>query len=116
MDGLSYDKRSDKGLVAAWVYHCYRCGHIWLPRDYDVSHINTLARDPPKACARCKSKYWNRFRRVIDDGKYTSITRNSAQYRELRRNESPEEKERIDKMLKSFRRKIRRNERKEENE
>ncbi len=113
-DGLTYDKRSDKGLVAVWAYRCNRCGYIWLPKDYDASHSNTLARDPPKVCARCKSKYWNRFRRDIEDVKVTSETRESAEFRELRRNQTPEQRENFDKAVKSFRRKIRRHERKME--
>ena len=109
---LIYDKRSDKGLVAVWAYHCYRCGYIWLPKDYDVSEINTLARDPPKACARCKSKYWNRFRKCIDDVEYNSIRRDYAQDREVTRNQTPEEREIFDKIVKSEVRKMRREERK----
>ena len=107
----SDDRSLDKGLVALWAYHCQRCGHIWLPKDYDASNINTLAREPPKACARCKSKYWNKSRRDFDE-KYTSITRSAAEDREVTRNQTPEEREIFDKIVKSFQRKIRREERK----
>jgi hypothetical protein len=110
---LKYDARADKGLVAVWAYRCFRCGYIWLPRDYDVSHSNTLAREPPKACARCKSKYWNRFRRDFEDNRLLSKTRDSAKSREFRRNQSPEEREKFDKIVKSAIRKVRRQERKE---
>jgi hypothetical protein len=114
--GLKYDKRmAAKNLVAVWAYWCYRCGYVWLPRDYDANSDNTLDREPPKSCARCKSKYWNKPRMDIeDDGSYNSITRDSAEVREIIRKQSPEERERDDKILKSLRRKIRREERKKE--
>jgi hypothetical protein len=52
----------DKGVVAVYAYHCHRCGYIWLPKDYDVSDENALHREPPKSCARCKSKSWKDIR------------------------------------------------------
>src|SRR5829696_3778216 len=56
---LPYDEEAEyKGLVAVWAYRCERCGYIWLPKDYDVSDSSTQNREPPKSCARCKSKYW----------------------------------------------------------
>jgi hypothetical protein len=51
---------------------------------------------------------------IEDDGSYNSITRDSAEVREIIRKQSPEERERDDKILKSLRRKIRREERKKE--
>lgn len=35
------------------VFKCDLCDHVWLSRD---RHPN----NPPIACARCKSHYWNR--------------------------------------------------------
>src|SRR5216684_1931281 len=34
------------------IFECKRCGHQWLSRDRQT---------PPKACARCKSVYWDRL-------------------------------------------------------
>lgn len=54
------------GIVMAQMYHCKRCNHLWLPKDFDASfnqseyvtrHLEL--KQPPKACARCKSKLWN---------------------------------------------------------
>jgi hypothetical protein len=57
---LVYDERcEDKSVIAVWCYFCYHCGYIWLPRDFDIRDIDTLDREPPKSCARCKSKYWD---------------------------------------------------------
>jgi hypothetical protein len=56
------------GIIVAQVYHCRRCNHIWVPRDYNpVFYSPYFMKDeymlesmkPPKACARCKSRYWN---------------------------------------------------------
>jgi hypothetical protein len=70
------EKASELGLVQVWAYHCQRCNHVWLPKDFDIGfHISMLKpgqknigedlvfsdREHPKACARCKSKYWNRL-------------------------------------------------------
>ena len=112
---LSHDKRvGNNGLavVAVWCYRCYRCGHIWLPKDYDVSELNTLAREPPKSCARCKSKYWNKFRRDFENSSLVGKTREDAKDREFRRNQTPEERVKSDKNFKSFQRRIRRLEKK----
>jgi hypothetical protein len=63
----------DKSIVAAWCYHCKRCNYIWFPKDYtgydtfgdrgEIIDNGILDRDPPKSCARCKSKYWNQYPR-----------------------------------------------------
>lgn len=31
-------------------HKCYRCRHIWLPRQYEIA----------KVCPNCKSPYWNK--------------------------------------------------------
>ena len=63
----------DKSIVAAWCYHCKRCNYIWFPKDYggydtfgergEIIDNGILDCDPPKSCARCKSKYWNQYPR-----------------------------------------------------
>ena len=63
-----------KGLVIAYAYHCQRCNYLWFPKDFDAvfssatsGGLNLIHRTPPKACARCKSKYWNSpFKRKTD--------------------------------------------------
>lgn len=70
------DKAYELGLTKVWVYHCGRCNYVWLPKDFDIIGNRKLFnpeqkrfgedlifREPPKACARCKSRYWNRFYR-----------------------------------------------------
>lgn len=41
-----------KQLVKVWKYGCERCGHEWIAR----------GEQPPTACPRCKSPYWDRPR------------------------------------------------------
>lgn len=55
------------GLITTLVYHCQRCNYLWLPKDFDAqfsdygSIYETIANlVPPKACARCKSRQWNK--------------------------------------------------------
>ena len=55
-----------KGLVVTYAYHCQRCNYQWFPKDFDAvlssatsGGLNLIHKIPPKACARCKSKYWN---------------------------------------------------------
>jgi hypothetical protein len=55
-----------KGLVVTYAYHCQRCNYLWFPKDFDAvlssatsGGLNLIHKIPPKACARCKSKYWN---------------------------------------------------------
>ena len=59
---LTSDELNERGLFSTWVYFRLRCGYLWLPRGYDpvIHDIETM--DPPKACARCKSRAWNKFR------------------------------------------------------
>jgi len=49
------------GLYAVLAYHCKRCNYLWFPRDYEISEKNIIEITPPKSCARCKSKYWNKI-------------------------------------------------------
>ncbi|MGH9982056.1 MAG: hypothetical protein ACRD6U_10945 [Nitrososphaeraceae archaeon] len=62
-------KAMDKNIVAAWCYYCKRCHYIWFPKDHSgyqtysrekIIDEGILDRAPPKSCARCKSKYWNK--------------------------------------------------------
>jgi hypothetical protein len=69
------DRAAERGLTQVWAYHCQRCNYVWLPRDFDLAWYgepkahpeatkrgqDLLFREPPKVCARCKSRYWNRF-------------------------------------------------------
>jgi hypothetical protein len=55
-----------RGLIITEAYHCQRCNYVWLPKDFSVKLISDYTTDDglmnrtgPKACARCKSKYWN---------------------------------------------------------
>ena len=52
------------GLIKIWTYHCNcnRCNYTWIPKDFDFNGNNDILFDiePPKSCARCKSKYWNK--------------------------------------------------------
>lgn len=45
-----YDEASKLGLL--------RCNYLWLPKDYDSEYHDIEKMDPPKSCARCKSRYW----------------------------------------------------------
>ncbi len=61
---------SDLGLKKTYAYYCERCNYLWFPKDFDPTNMiessgseyftgqNIFDREPPKACARCKSKYW----------------------------------------------------------
>jgi hypothetical protein len=56
------------GLRLAFAYHCNRCDYLWYPKDLDVIGQDKKMKDifnlpAPKACARCKSEYWNKPRR-----------------------------------------------------
>jgi hypothetical protein len=63
-------KAMDKSIVAAWCYYCKRCNYIWFSKNHsgyqtfgtkdEIIDEGILDRDPPKSCARCKSKYWNK--------------------------------------------------------
>ena len=56
-------KAEAKGLIKVYAYHCNRCNYLWFPRDYDYSFRSSpiLEMDPPKSCARCKSRSWQRL-------------------------------------------------------
>jgi hypothetical protein len=53
------EKQEALGLTDVMAYHCERCHYLWFPKDYDLGE-NILELEPPKACARCKSRYWNK--------------------------------------------------------
>jgi hypothetical protein len=60
------NKASRLGLWQVYAYHCLRCHHVWFPRwisGYHPYYFKELlfAEEPPKSCAKCKSKYWNRI-------------------------------------------------------
>ena len=42
------------GRIKVEAFKCYRCGHIWLPRDME-SKIDCLGKYQPKVCPKCKS-------------------------------------------------------------
>src|SRR5215475_9569414 len=76
------NKAWEMGLVNVYAYHCFRCNYTWLPKDFDFNWRcgnnkwddwgqDLLYRQPPKSCARCKSRSWN----------------NSIPRRKLRRND-----------------------------
>ena len=57
------NKASRLGLFKVYAYCCMRCNHIWLPRissGYNPFTYNkiVLNSEPPKSCAKCKSKSW----------------------------------------------------------
>lgn len=61
---------TELGLVEIHAYHCCRCNHVWLPKDFDLNcnlhndktdgykGHDLFFREPPKSCARCKSRSW----------------------------------------------------------
>lgn len=56
------------GLCLVYAYFCKRCNYVWIPRDFDPltqdafgGGQNIFYKKPPKSCARCKSKYWNKL-------------------------------------------------------
>jgi len=61
---------NELGLVEIHAYHCIRCNYVWLPRDFDLNFNlrndktdgyyghDLFFREPPKSCARCKSRSW----------------------------------------------------------
>ena len=85
-------KAGKLGLTNVWAYHCNRCNYVWLPKDFDMAHDRVemekrkmefvadfgedlFYRKPPKSCARCKSKYWNKSpsrktKNTFKDSKY----------------------------------------------
>jgi len=59
-EGMTLPEHKALGLKAVLAYHCIRCQYLWFPRDYDIVEKNIIQITPPKSCARCKSKYWNK--------------------------------------------------------
>jgi hypothetical protein len=61
------DEKAHKlGLHQMWAYRCMRCNYVWFPRDFDPMSMDgneLVQREPPKSCARCKSKQWNDLHR-----------------------------------------------------
>lgn len=55
-------KASQLGLIKTLAYNCNRCNYLWFPRDYNPPSDDIMKMEPPKACARCKSKYWREIR------------------------------------------------------
>lgn len=60
------NKACNLGLWQVYAYHCMRCHHVWFPRWISGYHPESyekllFAEEPPKSCAKCKSKYWNRI-------------------------------------------------------
>jgi hypothetical protein len=63
------ERAYEYGLIQVYAYHCNRCNYTWLPKNFDLQRyteqwgktdtgFDLLFRQPPKSCARCKSKYW----------------------------------------------------------
>jgi hypothetical protein len=87
---MSYDRSGEGGLERVYAYHCSRCNYVWLPKDYDFIIDDSEAlfrRDPPKACARCKSKQWMslRSRKTKHEGEYALSVSSVARLRALHR-------------------------------
>ena len=59
-EGMTLPEHKALGLKAVLAYHCIRCHYLWFPRDYEIVEKNIIEITPPKSCARCKSKYWNK--------------------------------------------------------
>jgi predicted Zn-ribbon and HTH transcriptional regulator len=49
------------GKVTLQGYECDRCGHKWIPR----SKID----ETPTICPKCKSPYWNKPRKIVEEKK-----------------------------------------------
>lgn len=45
------------GRVTLGGYKCERCGHVWIPRKYEIGEKKL-----PVICPKCKSPYWNKPR------------------------------------------------------
>jgi hypothetical protein len=74
-ENYAEDKAYEFGLVNVYAYHCRRCNYTWLPKDFDFNWREPFKgemskwlywgqdlffREPPKVCARCKSKSWRK--------------------------------------------------------
>src|SRR5947209_515469 len=49
-----------KVQITVWGWKCERCGHEWVPLDWNTE---------PRVCRKCKNPDWNRPRRVTGGGK-----------------------------------------------
>ena len=49
-------------------FMCERCQYRWAPRPLVTPHDGP--RPEPQACPNCKSRYWNKPRRLARDPKY----------------------------------------------
>jgi Zn finger protein HypA/HybF involved in hydrogenase expression len=45
-------ENENMGIVKVDGFKCERCGHLWISDKF-------TAKNPPIACAKCKSPYWN---------------------------------------------------------
>ena len=45
-------EKENMGIVKVDGFKCERCGHLWISDKF-------TAKNPPIACAKCKSPYWN---------------------------------------------------------
>ena len=54
---------SEAGLKLTLAYHCNRCDYQWFPKDFDNPSLNIFDLLPPKSCARCKSRQWDKPRK-----------------------------------------------------
>jgi hypothetical protein len=43
--------------VSVGSYRCERCGHVWVPRKYEIGD-----QKDPVICPKSKSPYWNKPR------------------------------------------------------
>ncbi len=88
------------GIVITYSYHCNRCNHVWFPRDFDATFSSSITIGPdiaqyprPKACARCKSRYWNlppKRRTVYTTNKPGRFTQKELDYRDMIRSINPD--------------------------
>jgi len=75
--------RRDFGLERVFAYSCLRCNYLWFPKDYDPAEKLITQFPPPKVCARCKSKYWNKEpQRKIKSRYGASVARLRAYFRQ----------------------------------
>ena len=58
---MTLREHRELGLYAVLAYYCKLCHYLWFPRYYEMAEKNIIEITPPKSCARCKSKYWNKI-------------------------------------------------------
>ena len=51
-----HDIITNMAIIQIKAYKCDVCGHVWISR-------NRQTKQPPIACAKCKSPYWNKSER-----------------------------------------------------